>query len=384
MENVREIIRRISEWTYNNFFNIKNTFTFRRQPFDHVVSKTKKRKKRVCSESNLSELLDHIDATFNILKLPTDNTSWLHKDSIIGLKRLGVHVPNPWVMWWTDNEEHLKIDISKKMPTVMCISLTDSDNVIRSMKSGEDDKISADICFAIKHKRLPWNVSQLKGTPYQFGLTYCFSKKIFWMHGYLVIDKKGKIEVCDELTSVPHSIKGIGTFYTKKWQGASIVSPDQIDIEKNKIVVKNIFIAMFNWWGDRDLRWSVSVKNKKKSKVTFGVEQQNTKTYFAGRDKTVKAADGKAKRIIHHVREHERVTDTGVTTVKEHIRGIREFDWKGYHCVITAPKFHLSKLSSSFDASGMDEDDLQGRTVGLASVGRILADHEEQDLRRSA
>jgi hypothetical protein len=37
------------------------------------------------------------------------------------------------------------------------------------------------------------------------------------------------------------------------------------------------------------------------------------------------------------VREHTR---SNGTVVKEHIRGLREFDWKGYHCVVTAPKFN--------------------------------------------
>ena len=114
---------------------------------------------------------------------------------------------------------------------------------------------------------------------------------------------------------------------------------------------------MFNWWVDRDLRWNVSV-HKGQDRVTFGVEQENTKTYFANREKMVLASDGKAKRIIHYVREHERVTPTKVTMVKEHIRGIREFNWNGYHCVVTAPKFHLTRLASEFEMEGEDEDDL--------------------------
>ena len=63
------------------------------------------------------------------------------------------------------------------------------------------------------------------------------------------------------------------------------------------------------------------------------VAREHTSAYFADRD-TVVNVDGKPRKIIHFVREHQRA---GGAVVKAHVRGLREFDWKGYHCVVTAP-----------------------------------------------
>lgn len=86
------------------------------------------------------------------------------------------------------------------------------------------------------------------------------------------------------------------------------------------------------------------------------------------------------KRIIHYVSAHERETSEGKTTVKEHIRGLAEFDWKGYDCRVTAPKFNGS-LSTNFTiaARAFDEDEELPKKgwIDMPEVGSILADIEE-------
>ena len=85
-----------------------------------VTEPRKPRKYNKEKLQNFSELLDHLEHTFDNVKLPTLNESWLHKDSVIGLKKLGAHVPNPWLVKW--HEEGAVVDISKPLPAIMCIS----------------------------------------------------------------------------------------------------------------------------------------------------------------------------------------------------------------------------------------------------------------------
>ena len=37
-----------------------------------------------------------------------------------------------------------------------------------------------------------------------------------------------------------------------------------------------------------------------------------------------------------------------MTKIKEHLRGVNKFEWKGYSCLVTAPEFH-SLLTVKFD-----------------------------------
>lgn len=354
---------------------------------------TRQRKPRdTTTKATLAELLDGLDATFKTMKLEIDSLSWLHKDAIVGLKRMGVYVPVPWEMEYKRIED-LRVDVSRKFPALMAVSFC----LERDWKPGEEDKVYANTMFAIKRDSLPYYCTPIPGVVYEFGFSYRFSgKKNFWIQCYVVVNREtGAISICDELSSVSHTIKvknrrktegNVKTFTTRKWMPAALVRPDTRAIEERTEWVQNSFVAMLNWWNDRDLRWSVGVRQGK-DRVIFSIEQADTKTYFADRDKTVKAADGRAKKIIHYVREHERVTATKTTTVREHIRGIREFDWGNYHCIVTAPKFHKTMLSSEFTLGSLGEDDIAActeKTVSGAKVGQLLADYEEMDRRKSA
>ena len=65
-------------------------------------------------------MLDNLEYTFDSVKLPTMKESWLERDSVIGLKKLGVHVPNPWNAY--TNSKDVKVDVTKPLPAIMCIS----------------------------------------------------------------------------------------------------------------------------------------------------------------------------------------------------------------------------------------------------------------------
>jgi len=111
----------------------------------------KPRKYNKEKRQDFSELLDKLEHTFNNVKLPTMDGSWIAKDSVIGLKKLGVHVPNPLVMHW-DNERKL-VDVTKPLPALMCISQS-SEHTVNTQK-----KFYAKFIFAIKMNMLPWHVS---------------------------------------------------------------------------------------------------------------------------------------------------------------------------------------------------------------------------------
>ena len=354
----------------------------------HPKPRRKKDKSQTFSHETLSELLDNLDKTFDAYKIPFENLSWISKDESIGIRKLGAHVPNPWLMPWDKKEDDIFCNVKNGFPSFMCISLpSDSEDNVSSLK----------FMFGVKLKKLPIGVQKNFGKPYRFGYGVELDGKLFWFYMFVTINHKtGRITFCKEHTittvSIPHPKENRppDVLIRKVWKKSRLLDAD-FDVDGNlrtedyqRIISLNWIRSVFNWWSSRGDRWSVSVKHKGE-KVTFGVENKDTKKYFADRDKTVKAADGKAKRIIHQVTEHERnLSDGKKTTVREHIRGIREFDWNSYHCIVTAPVFH-GGLSSSFDISSVeldaDDDSIPNGFIGASKLGKVLSDFEEEDRR---
>jgi hypothetical protein len=379
-------------------------FTFDREPFETPQANTKRkqtrdRKGRALIRKNLADLLDNLDVTFEAMKLPTDKLSWLPKGTVIGLKRLGVYVPDkPWKRELVVHTAGIYADPAGPMPAMMAISFSVSpDNCTHP---NDDDLVFPNTMFAVKHAKVPPLYTQLPGIVYEFGYSYNFSSASnFWIQCFLVIDPAtGEIKVCDELRGervtipVKRNRKGEGaatrSFMQTRWREPYITKSQEVStLEERRQSIAHSFVQMLAWWNERDLRWSVGIR-KGKNRVVFSVDPENTKTYFADRDKSIKAADGKAKKIIHYVRAHERVRDGKTISVKEHIRGIREFDWGSHHCIVTAPKFHRTILTSHFEVPAQDEDDLlmltEAKIADLPRAAAMLADMEEMDLRKRA
>lgn len=369
---------------------VNKLFTYFRtasvKPIPKVVTEEpeprKPRKYNKEKHQDFSSLLDQLEHTFNMVKLPTMTASWLAKDSVIGLKKLGAHVPNPFLMCWDDKTKF--IDVTKPFPALMCISLSSVDTINTSKK------FYAKFVFAIKLKKLPWCVSKETGVPYQFGMAFDVDGKLFWVNMYITVNRKtGAITFCDELKTKPHTIpakssnsrkaNGKSTvFYTKSWGTAEYLEDDQRSVDECKIIAQNYFIAMHEWWAGRDNRWNVVVK-KNGERVTFGVNNDQTPYYFKDRDKTIKTPTGQAKKIVHYVKEHERKYGDKITVIKEHIRGLQEFEWAGYQCNVISPKLQ-AKTAANFTAPSEDveDDEDAGNIVYLSKLGKILADHEER------
>jgi hypothetical protein len=64
--------------------------------------------------------------------------------------------------------------------------------------------------------------------------------------------------------------------------------------------------------------------------------------------------------------------------VKAHVRGLREFDWKGYRCVVTAPEFKgVIATTVNIDPVDPEADDTKGEFISTLELARILADIED-------
>ena len=373
---------------------VNKLFTYFRttsvKPIPEAVSEEKpeSRKPRKYNKEkrqDFSELLDKLEHTFNNVKLPTMDGSWIAKDSVVGLKKLGVHVPNPLLMYW-DNEKRL-VDVTKSLPAIMCISQS-SEHTVNTQK-----KFYAKFIFAIKMNKLPWHVSKQTGVPYQFGMSFDMDGKLLWVNMYITVNRKtGVISFCDELKTRPHTVpakssnsrkaNGKSTvFYTKSWGPAEYLEDEERSINECKVIAQNYFVAMHDWWSERDNRWNVVVK-KNGERVTFGVNNDQTPYYFKDRDKTIRTPTGQAKKIVHYVKEHERKYGDKITIIKEHIRGLQEFEWAGYQCNVISPKLQ-AKTAAAFTAPSEDVevDEDTSNVVYLSKLGKVLADSEE---RRSA
>jgi len=328
----------------------------------------KQRKYNKDKTKTFSDLLDNLDYTFNCVKLPTMKESWLERDSVIGLKKIGIHVPNPWNA--KVSHEDAKVDTTKTLPSIMCISTATAKSV------NTKEYLYPKIIFAVKLKKLPWHVAQKSGIPYQFGMACDLNEKLFWIYMYITVNKStGEIQFCDELRVKAHRINRQKTFYNRTWSSPSYLEDTLRTIEENKNFAKSSFVAMHDWWLERDARWNVVVK-KNGDRVTFGVDNSQTPYYFKDRDKSIKTATGQTKKIVHYVKEHDRKVNDKKTVVKEHIRGLQEFNWAGYNCLVVSPKFQ-AQTSATFTVAAGDEDLGQNDVVYLSKVGKLLADLEE-------
>lgn len=386
----------IRAWKENPYVPIpREPFSPMPAPAGPDSTATAPRKKRVRSEvpQTLAELLEDMSIVFDALKLPDERASFLERRESRGLRKLGVHIPSPWVFVNHENIDDVRIDVSKVLPTMMCIGFP--------VKDKGKGYLYKKIAFGLKLGKFPARVSRRSGVPYVFGAAFTspdrgLSGNLFWAHCFVAIHAKtGEIQMCDELSEKSYTIPvknpsdrkiygRMRTVQNKGWNHSFFLR-NHVDLATDKDLPyeymrdeqKRMVWNIIEYWRNRPKRWEVCV-TKGKDRVTFGIEYENTKRYFANRDKTVKAADGKAKRIIHHVNEHSRTYQSGKTvTVKEHIRGICEFDWNEYHCAVTAPTFNGMLFSAEFGLPPLvipdDEDDPKGMWT-LDKVGALLSD----------
>jgi len=337
---------------------------------EYVEIPPPKEKPETTFPQTLSDLLDNIEATFDTYKLKLSPNSWLSRDECVGLRKLGAHVPQKVLQHTTS-----KLVVVDKKPSIFLVS----------SGAGHDENGSMKCLFGIKHKKLPWNVKKVTGTPYAFGMAHKYDKELFWIHGWIVITPDNEVVLCEELRYDPVRLPNGYGYMRKKMDIPELATGLQEGEFAKDLVVKMSFTAAFNWWVGRAERWSVAVLSKGE-RLTFSISKEDTKKYFANRDKSVKTESGHTKKIVHFVNEHERVANGKVSKVREHIRGLSVFDWSGYKCVVTAPEFHYA-ASIKFDIAptleGVDVEDVSTGYMGMSKVGHLLAQREDADsLRR--
>jgi len=346
---------------------------------DGIVVETKQSDKALDEKQDfpetLGELLDHLDHTFDAYRVSTySGGGWLTQDEIVGLKKLGAHVPNPWQAVWHDNADNLKVN-PKNLPAMMFIAIP-SDHEGAKKKN----QVSPDFMFGIKNKKLPWNVEKISGVPYKIGMAYRMDKKLFWICAWVVVRKDGSYEFCKEHTTKSVYVtkgRNKGYAYDRKAFVKGALIEDEEETKRNgELGARNFFKWMVDWWQGRTERWSVAVK-KSGDRITFAVDKSLTKKYFADRDKTIKTISGRNKKIVHYVKEHERDYKGKKTTVKEHIRGVNKFTWNGYECLVTAPEFQ-SLITAQFNASAYEIDEDNRNYVATSKMGHLLALEEDR------
>lgn len=328
----------------------------------------------------LGALLDSLEAAFESVSLHPTEYKMTDRDTRTGLRRMGPHVANTEAPMM--EAERVEVTEGTHWSALLFVSIAHYNPDKEAVENGIGH---ADFYYARKFSKLPWYVEQKPGIGYEFGMAYRFGSKLQWIYQYIVVNpKSGEVDLCKCLLLDRVQLKPVGldVYYTRKRWGCpateSATAWSESLRERERIACRS-FSSVFNWWQKRANRWSVSVR-RAGDRVTFSVEMERTKNYFKDRDKTIVARDGKAKRIIHHVSAHERILKDGKTSpVKEHIRGIREFDWKGYHCAVTAPKFHMFNLVE-FNVGAEDDEGLprQEKMIGFAQLGKQLADLEDR------
>lgn len=341
------------------------------QPKPTIYQEPKKPRRKI--SATLSDLLDDIEETFSTITKPLGYCGIEH-DTRIGLRRLGPHV----IARSDYGAIPEAIDDPERLSGMMFVAFPHAASIGKT-----EDKSPASFYYAIKVNRQPQGVEPVKGTVFEFGYCADFIKRTQWDSAYVVVKNDGTVHVCKQLFFFPRTTKA-GTYWQKRSdipihnlmvQGSAL-SRD----ERSKEIARD-FMALVAGWRSRSSMWSVSVR-RNGNRATFCVPPKETKDYFKNRDKTALTPQGKRRPIFHFVREFERELANGKrTTVREHTRGLRTFNWNGYVCAITAPKFH-KWTEQGFTLSALIEEDMKDdhSPIFSSKFGGMLADMEDKQL----
>lgn len=307
------------------------------------AKRTKRTRTQVAPDTaTFSGLLEGLEESFYTMQVPPITGSWLAKKDLNAIKKMGIYVPTPLTVECPDQPT-----IGKGVPFTAIASA-----YFVPRKYDEKNKNYPRFAFCIRAQKLPEGVEFTRGTPYQFG--QCYEMRVtedgkdmpprtFWAWCWIVVTPSGEIRIPHEMRKVQTVIKSSRKGKSKSPKLAVLnsrwclptMAVAEAGFEQNAFEhsLKCTFRQLLLWWQRRDNQWSVGVR-RDGHRVVFSVAREHTSAYFADRE-TVVNVDGKPRKIIHFVREHQRA---GGAVVKAHVRGLREFDWKGYHCVVTAPK----------------------------------------------
>lgn len=334
-----------------------------------VVRKPKK--KRGAQTKTLDDLLNNIAVTFKNLEFDIDDVTFhrMLKKEVVGLKKCSPLVTDTRFLndeAWMDT-----VDSSKPLPTYFVVAVNRGDKT-------DADTLAPDFAFGMRVNKVPWNVTRMTGAIYLFGMAWRDGKKHIWNGFWLSVQKDGSITVADELQTEYVTV-GRESYHRRKWDTSSWHGP-----EKNRAAaIRHCFAQTLTRYQTRAENWNIGVSNGKK-RITFLVPDNEAKDYFRNRNKVVNE-NGKTRPIIHYVKAHSYELSGKTVNVPEHIRGLREFDWQGYRCTITAPKFHAySAVDFEFAGEEYISDDLPEGFLGIGELADRLNDLEDSKQKRKA
>ena len=328
---------------------------------------------------HIGELLNGIEETFKSLTRGTHGHSSIHPETRVGLKRMGpIVIPKSW--FGPDNGDwHPVIDPVIENPKQRWPAL-----IFTAINEGglsNDHGYWPDFLYALKINRKPFYLKAIGDIIYEAGLAYRINNTTLWWISFHVgiNERTGVVKCARELVDlqIPVNNRARDHYNLHAWMvphGDRHYGPERYQL----IRLAHIFYETFVFWQCKSQFWSIGVRHDGR-RCTFAVHPKNTSVYFRDRKRTALTAAGKLRPIIHHVRAHPRILPTGrETTVREHIRGLRLFNWKGYECAVTAPDFH-KWVTDDFTLPGEDVSLLDGDShLSLAQLGRALAEAEDQ------
>lgn len=328
--------------------------------------------------SGLREILDNLDATWTNLARADEPLGGLclPERDLEGLKRLGPLVIKRQQWRGMDDAPTAFKTSDALLPMTMFVAMNDGGAKL----PGRPDAMAPDFAFAIKVRKLPWTVTKMRGQAFHFGMGWrAESGRVHWGLFYAYVHN-GEItpasELCDHYAPLPRG----GHVHHRTWQ----VSSWQHGREGSECV-KAVFSRVIAIHETRLEHWNVAV-NRGGRRATFLIDKKDTAYAFKDRDTTVLASDGKRKRIIHHVTAHTQTRADGrVVPIPEHIRGLREFDWNGYHCFVTSPQHHTFLTAGVPLAAEVLVDDDEPDMVDLPDLADlVVAAEERNNVRRAA
>lgn len=354
---------------------------------EHPTKRTSRQHSNAITKT-LADLLDGIEKTFEDVTAPILQSD-IDSEARRGFRRLGPHVmPNSGPRDIDDWPTHLSEKKGRSFSTMIFVGFPKHPDI-----EGLDEELKELYygCFfyATKIKSCPWNCEHREGVIYHCGVGwrgYTGAKKVHWSEFYVSVAADGSVYVLAQriFERIAIAPKGVcvGKYERKSWGVPLIWGQDHWgadDIRRKESLVR-WFVYGFESWEARDQMWTVSVR-RSNLRATFCIDPKETREYFRDREKTTLTPTGRRKMIIHYVAEHDRVVGERTIKIKEHLRGERIFDWRGYHCAVTSPKLHVFSLyTADFASENLEDDKLPSKDWLYASdVGGMIANLEDEE-----
>jgi hypothetical protein len=252
----------------------------------------------------------------------------------------------------------------------------------------EKNRLYAQLVYFKKVKNV-WNVQRTNHSTLEVVVFYSDRKNRKYtvpIVYHVAIDNDNEVRML--LVKSPKKVfikgKNGGCSYTvQKWQvppDLAMLAADAEKYEKSTNTPESVAMYWLSIVANTIVNANSGVQvraTKGVNTACFSVDMLRTPYFFKDRDKTI-TVSGKAKKIFHIVRTHDRnLADGTVQHVKSHFRGERKFDWNGYKINITMPaKHHSDLLECTVEGFEVDiADNKMSNVVDMEGFGDILKRH---------